>query len=142
MPAKLTSKNKRSPVTMVEEEDVDYVPPKRRRAESTSPGPVFDSNDEEVIECTEMGERLVHKRLPHDRLNSNNYDRRRNVARRDSVVSMEASRYCSSFRYVGATPLTTLRIEKPERQQKAESDIDKKASEGVPAKSDIHHRQS
>jgi hypothetical protein len=44
-----------------EEVDLDYVPPKRPRPEPKSPANIFNSQGEEEMEHTKLGERLVRE---------------------------------------------------------------------------------
>jgi hypothetical protein len=57
---RIPAKRKTS-ITIEEEEDKDYAPPKRPREEPTSPVQIFRSDGEELTEQTEMGEILVRE---------------------------------------------------------------------------------
>lgn len=58
-PKATTSKRPAATVEDADEEDEDYVVPKRHRAEPTSPSRVYNTDGEEQTECTEIGEKLV-----------------------------------------------------------------------------------
>ena len=43
-----------------DDKDEEYAPPKRARVEDDDPEAIYDSNGEEIIGMTEMGQTLVH----------------------------------------------------------------------------------